>query len=184
MIIGICGKSGSGKSTLAREIVNTHKNAIHLDIDNIGHQVLTIEEVKEELVRCFGINLLSKQDIDRKRLGEIVFQSRNKMNQLSDITWKYMQQEIDKFISEHKNNIIILDWLLLPITKYFQECDLKILMDIPYEIRKKRATKRDNITEDEFDLRDSASIEFNNDDFDLVIIDNNKDKIRKLVKNI
>ena len=39
-------------------------------------------------------------------------------------------------------------------------CDVKILLDIPYEIRKKRAMKRDNITEEAFDLREQASINF------------------------
>ena len=54
MIIGICGKSGSGKSTLARQIIKHNKNAIHLDIDEIGHQVLLIDEVKNELEKSFG----------------------------------------------------------------------------------------------------------------------------------
>ncbi len=184
MIIGICGKSGSGKSTLAREIVNTHEHAIHLDIDKIGHSVLAIEEVKEELVRCFGEVILWEHTIDRKKLGELVFSSRTKMRKLSDITWKYMQLEIDKFISEHQENIIILDWLLLPNTKYLSMCQVKILMDIPYEIRKERAMVRDCITESEFDLREQASIDFNRNDFDIVIKDNNQAKIRKMVKNI
>ncbi len=184
MIIGICGKSGSGKSTLSREIVNTHENAINLDIDKIGHQVIMISEVKEDLVNYFGRNLLNDKEINRKKLAEIVFASRTKMDKLSEITWKYMEHEIDDFIDKHHNNIIILDWLLLPKTKYFSMCDIKILMDIPYEIRKNRVIKRDNITEKEFALRNQASIEFNRDDFDLVIKDNNKEKIRKLVKSI
>lgn len=184
MIIGICGKSGSGKSTLAKKIVNTHKGATNLDIDKIGHQVLMIEEVKEELVDHFGKKLLNDREIDRKKLSEIVFSSQLEMNKLSEITWKYMEQEIDVFIKKHIDNIIILDWLLLPITKYFSMCDIKILMDIPYEIRKKRAIERDNITENDFILREEASIVFNSHDFDLVIKDNNEDKIRKLVMNI
>lgn len=184
MIIGICGKSGSGKSTLAKKIVNTHRGATTLDIDKIGHQVLMIEEVKEELVNYFGRNLLNDKEIDRKKLSKIVFSSRMEMDKLSAITWKYMEQEIDTFINKHIDNIIILDWLLLPITKYFSMCDIKILMDIPYEIRRKRAIERDNITENDFTLREEASIEFNSNDFDFVIKDNNEEKIRKLVMNI
>lgn len=183
MIIGICGKSGSGKSTLAKEIVNKYEHAIHLDIDKIGHRVLEIESVKEQLVNYFGKELLNNKVIDRKKLGKIVFASQNEMNKLSEITWKYMQQEIDNIINEHIDGITILDWLLLPITKYFSVCDIKILMDIPYDIRKDRALKRDNITEEDFYLREQASIEFNSNEFDLVI-KNNEDKIRKLVMNI
>lgn len=68
MIIGISGKSGSGKSTLARKIINKSNNkAIHLDIDKIGHSVLLLPEVKEELIKSFGESIIQKNNIDRKK---------------------------------------------------------------------------------------------------------------------
>ena len=183
MIIGICGKSGCGKSTLANQIIElTDNKAIHLDIDKVGHNVLLLPEVKQELIKSFGESVIQENIVDRKRLGEIVFDSRNEMSKLSDITWKYMQIEIDKILNLHKDKIIILDWLLLPITKYFDMCDVKILLDIPYEIRKQRAIKRDGITEEAFDLRDNASICFDSNDFDYVIKENNLEIVKRLVK--
>lgn len=59
------------------------------------------------------------------------------MDKLTDITWKYMQIEIDNFLNTNKDKIIIMDWLLLSNSKYLDMCDVKILLDIPYEIRKK-----------------------------------------------
>lgn len=185
MIIGISGKSGSGKSTLARKIINKSNNkAIHLDIDKIGHSVLLLPEVKEELIKSFGESIIQKNNIDRKKLGEIVFASRKEMNKLSDITWKYMQIEIDNFLNIHKNKIIILDWLLLPITKYFAMCNIKILLDIPYDVRKQRVMKRDNITKEAFDLREKASINFDESAFDYVIKENDNKIIKRLVKSL
>ena len=185
MIIGISGKSGSGKSTLARKIINKSNNkAIHLDIDKIGHSVLLLPEVKEELIKSFGESIIQKNNIDRKKIGEIVFASRKEMNKLSDITWKYMQIEIDNFLNIHKNKIIILDWLLLPITKYFAMCNIKILLDIPYDVRKQRVMKRDNITKEAFDLREKASINFDESAFDYVIKDDNNEIIKRLVKSL
>lgn len=185
MIIGICGKSGCGKSTLANQIIElTNNKAIHLDIDKVGHSVLLLPEVKEELIKSFGESIIKENIVDRKKLGEIVFDSRNEMNKLSDITWKYMQIEIDNFLNLHKDKIIILDWLLLSISKYFDMCDIKILLDIPYEIRKQRAIKRDNISEEAFDLREKASIEFNESVFDYVIKANDKEIVKRLVKSL
>ena len=43
-------------------------------------------------------------------------------------------------------------------------------LDIPYEIRKERVIKRDNITSMEFDLRDDASIEYDKSKFDYITI--------------
>ena len=182
MIIGICGKSGSGKSTLARKIIKiTNNNAIHLDIDKIGHNVLLLPEVKNELVNLFGKGIINEKNIDRKKLGDIVFNSRFEMDKLSNITWKYMEIEIDKFIQDNRDRIIILDWLLLPNTKYLDLCDIKILLNIPYEIRKERAMKRDNIKEEDFDLREKASIEYNENDFDYILVNNNYTK--RMVKD-
>lgn len=183
MIIGICGKSGSGKSTIANQIIElTKTSAIHLDIDKVGHNVLLIDEVKEKLINTFGNSIIIKNNIDRKRLREVVFNSKNEMEKLSDITWKYMQIEIDNFLNTNKDKVIILDWLLLYNTKYFTMCDLKILLDVPYEVRKQRVIIRDNISELDFDLREKASIDFNPEYFDYVLKDNEKENITKVVK--
>lgn len=75
---------------------------------------------------------------------------------------------IDKLIKENENNLIILDWILLPQTKYFHMCDITILLDVSFEERLQRAMLRDKITAEEFVLRDNASITYNNESFDYV----------------
>lgn len=182
MIIGICGKSGSGKSTLARKIIEMYPNSIHVEIDKVGHKALMDENVKKELVKSFGEKLLNDNVVDRKQLGDIVFNSRHEMNKLTDITWEYMQKEIDKIIDDNKNNIVILDWLLLPKTKYFDMCDYKVLLDVDYETRKQRCMLRDNISEDKFDLREKNSVDYYND-FDYVIHDVDELDIEGMVLN-
>ena len=93
MIIGICGKSGSGKSTLARRIRDiSERDCVHLDMDKIGHMVLTLPDVKNELVKVFGESVVSDGNADRKKLGEIVFNSREKM---SDLLLVYLEVETE-----------------------------------------------------------------------------------------
>ena len=107
MIIGICGKSGCGKSTLANQIIKfSNSKAVHLDIDKVGHNVLLLPEVKKELVNSFGKSIVKENNVDRKKLGEMVFDSRNEMSKLSDITWKYMQIEIDNFLIQNKDKLL------------------------------------------------------------------------------
>lgn len=178
MLIGICGKSGSGKTTLAKEILNNYKNSIHIDIDKIGHDVLKLEKVKCDLISSFGLSILKNNEINRKKLSKIVFQSESDMEILTQITWKYMELEIDKIINKNKDKIIILDWQLLPKTKFFNMC-YKVLIDIPYSIRLKRVILRDNIDEDKFLLRENASIDYSKYKFDLVINDNDFKNFRK-----
>lgn len=184
MLIGICGKSGSGKSTVARMICELKPNTRHYDIDRVGHECLIIPEVQEKLILAFGETIIKDNIVDRKKIGALVFADKSNMKILTDITWPYMERMIDKIIQENKDNNIILDWILLSMTKYFAICDIKILVDTPYEVRKQRAIKRDGISEEKFDLREQASIEYNNQDFDLVISNNDLQNIRKLVKQL
>ena len=102
------------------------------------------------------------------------------MKKLEKITWTFMENEIDKFIKENKDKIIILDYILLPLTKYFKQCDIKILMNIPYQIRKERVLNRDNITEESFVLRESSSIEYEEYDFDIILNNEQEDILRRI----
>ena len=183
MIIGICGKSGSGKSTLANKIIKKYDNgAVHLDIDKIGHKVLTINEVKNELITYFSKTIIVEDEIDRKSLSNKVFASKKDMDKLTEITWSYMEKEIDNFLENNVEKVVILDWLLLPKSKYFNICDAKILLDIPYEVRKERAMKRDNISAKAFELRDKSGIEFNDKDFNYVLYDTDDESIKRMVE--
>ena len=57
MLIALCGKSGSGKTTLENLLKERNKNAVHLDIDKIGHEALLTDKVKKELFfRCENTN--------------------------------------------------------------------------------------------------------------------------------
>lgn len=181
MIISICGKSGSGKSTISNELKKLYGDKVmHVEIDKIGHMALEDSKVKEELINCFGGYIFNDKNIDRMKLGDIVFNSRNEMKKLSDITWNYMESVIDNIIEDNKDKIIVLDYILLPITKYFNMSDVRILMDVDYEVRKERCIKRDNISEDKFDLREKASIDYKEYEFDYVI--SSSENVKELVK--
>lgn len=181
MVICICGKSGSGKSTVSKYLVKEY-NAIHIDIDRIGHKCHNDKNIKQNLINTFGNKILTNNNIDRKKLREIVFINEIEMKKLEEITWNYMEKEIDKIINNNKDKLIILDWLLLPKTKYLKQADLRILINTPYKIRKQRILKRDNIKEEDFNLREQASINYNENDFDLVFNTNDIENIKKLVK--
>lgn len=183
MLIGVCGKSCSGKSTFSSYLTSIYGNKIVcVDIDKIGHDVLNIPKVQLNLVLAFGESIIENGIVSRKRLGSIVFSSPQEMDKLTNATWPFMENLIDKVIRENSDKIVVLDWQLLPKTKYMTACDLKILFDIPYEVRKKRAFLRDNITESDFELRDSASLDFQKEDFDFVLENNEKETIREVMK--
>ena len=156
MIIGITGKSGSGKSTLGKFFETLDYR--YISVDEVGH--LVIESCADILVEEFGTK-------DRKELGDIIFNNRDKYQKLVELIWKKQQELIDKELKLYDN--VVIDFILLPHTKYWDICDRRILCKCPDSIRKERVLKRDKITEEYFNLRENKSIEYNEKEMDLII---------------
>ncbi len=184
MIISIVGKSGSGKGFISKLLMNMNPKIVHLDIDKIGYQIYNNEELRKQLVLNFGESVVKDNKVDRKALGKIVFTSKEAMNTLEDLTWNYMEQDIDKFIEENKDRIIILDWLLLPKTKYFSTSKLRILVTAPFDVRIKRAMIRDNITEEEFIRRDNSALNLEEYEFDYYVNNDPNKNIEQEMRDV
>ncbi len=183
MIIVLCGKSNSGKGTVSKILMELDNNIIHLDIDKVAHQVNEKIEVIHNISKVFGNKVIDNDKVNRKELGKIVFNNKYEMDKLEAITWKYMEEEIEKIIQKNKGKVIILDYIMLPKTKYYREADLKILVKAPYEKRLERAIVRDKITKELFDQRDKAAFEYEDKDFNY-IINNDDDNLKRKVEKI
>ena len=158
MIIGITGKSGSGKSTYAEKLAKENGYAV-VHIDEIGHKVLASDDVKNKLVEIFGTT-------DRKQIGDLIFTHRHLYKEMSDLVWDEMKSEINKILNSHPN--VILDWLLLPHSHYWNMCDKKILIVANEDERKRRVMTRDNISSEYLNKRDAAGINYDDVEFDEV----------------
>lgn len=169
MLISLVGLSGSGKSYIARLLCSYNKHILHLDIDKIAHEALKEEQIKNKLVSIFGSSILEENEISRKKIGNIVFTSKEAMELYNQLIWQYEEKKIDEFIALHPHNIIILDWLLLPMTKYFMQSDLRVLITAPLDMRMSRAMERDNITAEKFLKRESAAPKLNEFDYEYII---------------
>lgn len=183
MLIVVTGKSGSGKTVISDYLCKLNENIVMLDIDKVGHKVNDREDVKRRIVDELGVPLIDGR-IDRKELGKIVFNDANKMDILTDITWNAMEEEIEKFISDNKGKVIVLDWALIPKSKYYYEADIKILVKSDIEKRKNRAIKRDLISEEKFDEREGASLSYNEKDYDFVVLNDNIEDTKRKVEEI
>ena len=84
----------------------------------------------------------------------------------------------------NKNKIIILDWILIPKTKYFNISNINILVQADFNTRMKRATRRDEIDENAFRKREKATLDFTRNDFDYIIENYDIKQTRKEVKKI
>lgn len=184
-IIGITGKSGTGKSTFTEMLAKKYKYCTKVDIDKIGHFSLVDPEIIERLRKNFGDGILDENgNINRKKVGDLVFAERHNMEILKELTWEFMQQKIDKILSG-SSKTVILEWILLPHSKYWDMCNTKILVCANEQERRDKIIKRDNISEEYLNKRDSASIDYSSYKFDHIVENHYEDgEIRRAVDDI
>lgn len=166
MIIGITGKSGVGKSTYALKIAEENGFRV-LHVDKISHGIMNLPAIKAKLIDMFGNEVIKDGTVDRKYLGDLIFTNRHTYKEMSDLIWDMMKHRIDHILSTHEN--VILDWILLPHSHYWKMCDKKILITADEEQRKEMVMKRDNISKEYLEKRDSASISYDDFVFDEII---------------
>lgn len=84
-VIGLTGGIGSGKSTVARLLAELGAQVI--DADKLGHEVFKQgTEAWREVIATFGNEILtSSNEIDRRKLGELVFNKPELLQQLNTI---------------------------------------------------------------------------------------------------
>lgn len=171
MIIGITGKSGVGKSTYANKLAKENGFEV-ISFDEMSHRVMNLTKVQEKLIEIIGEEVIKDSVVDRKYLGDLIFTNRHLYKEMSDIVWKEMKVEIDYDLLTNKN--VILDWILLPHSHYWNMCDKKILIVADEEQRKEKVMIRDNISKEYLEKRDSASISYDDIEFDEVIMNEYK----------
>ncbi|MBI4289267.1 MAG: dephospho-CoA kinase [Chloroflexi bacterium] len=87
-VIGVTGNIGTGKSTVSGMLRDL--GGAFLDADKVGHELLLPGSAAyPEIVATFGRGILNeKGEVERPKLGAIVFQNPEKLKQLNEIMWR------------------------------------------------------------------------------------------------
>ena len=149
-IVGITGNIGAGKSTVSSYIRDKGYEVI--DADKIARDI--VEKHSEgylKVVDFFGRGILDGDlNIDRKKLGDIVFTCREKLRKLNEITHPLIFKEIRERLKDFKGDIIFIDLPLLyeaydELRKWDIDFYKVILIYVDPSIQLKRIMERDNI---------------------------------------
>ncbi len=99
-VIGLTGGIGTGKSLVAHMLGELGAEVI--DADRIGHEAYTPHTpVWKEVVEAFGEEILQPSgEIDRKRLGSIVFSDPKELARLNSIMHPRMAEMIHERVKE------------------------------------------------------------------------------------
>ncbi len=143
-VIVITGGIGTGKST-AVNIIKSLGFTV-LDSDKIVHEGYNIgSDLYFKMISHFGEEILDiDYEIDRQKLGKIVFSDENMLNELNAVVHGYVYDKLKEGINESQDSVIFLDIPLILETKHIHEpiYDEIWLVYIPSNIQRKRLRDR------------------------------------------
>lgn len=154
-LIGLTGGIGTGKSTVSQFLME--KGYPIIDADKIAREVVELNKpAYREIIREFGDDILQKdKNIDRKALGNIIFNNKELREKLNSIIHPYILKSIKDEINKLKEEpIIILDIpLLFELYSLWKVYNIHFheiwLVYLNKDIQIERLAKRDNISKEE-----------------------------------
>jgi dephospho-CoA kinase len=155
--VGLTGGIASGKSTVGRMLVE--KGARLIDFDELSHAVEEPEgPVWKEIVRHFGEGILrADRTIDRRKLGDIVFADREKLDLLNRVVHPAVFQEWHRRIEEIRtvqpDAIVLSDIPLLIEAGVKPMIDLILLVYVPPEEQIARLMARNGFSREDAEKR-------------------------------
>lgn len=156
IIIGLTGGIGTGKSTVTNILLQLGYKVI--DADGIARMVVEIgKPAYNDIVEIFGLRiLLEDKNLNRKKLGRLIFNNSVLRNALNKIVHPRVFEEIKKVVEDEciNNKIIFVDMPLLfevfdQLGNYNLNFDEIWMVYTDENTQLSRLMERDNILKDE-----------------------------------
>lgn len=153
-LIGITGKTGAGKSTVSKFL--KEKGAYIIDGDIVARQVLEDDKsLIEKLDEAFDGVKNNDGTLNRKLLAAKAFSNETATNLLNAILHPAINTAIEKEAQEafQSYSVVIVDAAAIIESGYAKKCDALYVVHAPFNVRKERIIKRDNISENDALIR-------------------------------
>ncbi|MBN1230275.1 MAG: dephospho-CoA kinase [Anaerolineales bacterium] len=141
-IIGLTGNIASGKSVIRKML--EHLGAYGIDSDDLSHRVIEKNGPGfQKVVDSFGSWVLSPDgQIDRSKLGKIVFNDPVALKKLEDIIHPYVTKAVNFLISRSNAEIIVIEAVKIIESPLKGLCDVVWVTTCIEEIRIARLVQK------------------------------------------
>jgi len=147
-ILGVTGNSGSGKTTVCKILQGMDFHAI--DCDVLAHTVmLPGQQAYNKIVETFGLDILANSgEIDRKKMGTVIFSDVNKRSTLESIVHPAVIEMALHEAAATDCNHIAIDAVLLVESGLHHHCDAVWLVTASEDQRLSRIIARDGLSQE------------------------------------
>jgi dephospho-CoA kinase len=102
--IGITGGISTGKSTFCKCLSEILPKAKFFDADRAAHELVDLDEVRQELTREFGDEVFSAGSLNREKLRTIVFEDAARKRALEKILHPRIRQQWSAQANKHRQS--------------------------------------------------------------------------------
>lgn len=144
-IIGVTGGIGSGKSKVMNYL-NDLGCTIYLS-DEAGKRIMQNPVIINKVQDIFDENVIENGQLNRKKIGEIVFNNPEKLKQLNQIIHPAVAEDFKTFIANNiDKDFIFYESAILIESNRMDDFDAVVLITAPEEVRIQRVMNRDGIS--------------------------------------
>lgn len=155
-VIGLTGNIATGKSLVLRMLKELGADTI--DADNLVHVLMRRgSPLYDRIVAEFGRYILDEDfEIDRGKLGNIVFGDPQALAHLESITHPTVRRETEKRIADSKADVVAVEAIKLIESGMADDCDALWVVTAPQAVQIQRLMAKRKMTRPQVMLRIEA----------------------------
>jgi len=148
-VIGLTGNIATGKSVVRKML--EHLGAYSIDADALSHRAIAKGAPGyQKVIDNFGKYILDGNDeIDRTKLGRLVFSDAEALKKLEEIIHPLVEQAVDLMIQRAGQRIVVLEAIKLLEGKLYKACDTIWVTVAPETLQVSRLMHKRKITEED-----------------------------------
>ena len=152
-LIGLTGNIGSGKSTVLRMLEQLGAKAVNADV--LVHEVMSKgTTVWQAIVDTFGEEVLADEgEIDRKKLGSLVFKDHEALERLENIVHPAVDELFREIVQRSEEAVIAVEAIKITESGAYGELDALWLVTCPAEERLRRLLETRDVNEEDIERR-------------------------------
>ena len=160
-VIGLLGGVASGKSLVASQFAEL--GCAVVDADRVGHELLCEPSIRDALRERFGPGILDPAtgQVDRRRLGEVVFADPVKLQALESVVHPELWRRVTGAVEAARRGdapAVVLDAALILEKGLDTLCNVLVYIEVPEGTRQTRAGQTRGWDPQEVTRREAAQV--------------------------